>query len=203
VLDEYTADAGVTVDGVLCKDGVIPDSAYPNALLLDGSRAMTGNLDMGDNPIVDLDEIRFNADFSIDIHPSDFYVRIMNRDGTAYKDFRCNKFFSYMWQTVGTPGILHAGTGASGGIRCQAYSSGVTYDVWEVLNSTLRMDIMRAGDITGLAGRTLTFPNVVIQDSLDCDGFDIPATSVSGLSAVIPVIVGGVTKYIPVYDSYA
>jgi len=37
----------VTIDGVLCNDGVIPDSAYPNALLLDGSRAMTGDLNLG------------------------------------------------------------------------------------------------------------------------------------------------------------
>jgi len=43
-INERTADAGVTIDGVLCKDGVIPDSAYPNALLLDGSRSMQGNL---------------------------------------------------------------------------------------------------------------------------------------------------------------
>lgn len=43
-IEEKTADAGVTVDGVLCKDGVIPNAAYPNALLLDGSRAVTGDL---------------------------------------------------------------------------------------------------------------------------------------------------------------
>jgi hypothetical protein len=41
---ETTSDAGVTVDNVLLKDGVIPHSAYPNALLLDGTRAMTGDL---------------------------------------------------------------------------------------------------------------------------------------------------------------
>jgi len=38
---------------------------------------------------------------------------------------------------------------------------------------------------------------------IDVDDIDIPASSVSGLSAVIPVKVAGVTKYIPVYDSYA
>lgn len=43
-IGELTSNAGVTVDGVLCKDGVIPNSAYPNALLLDGSRFMTGPL---------------------------------------------------------------------------------------------------------------------------------------------------------------
>lgn len=48
---ESTLNAGVTIDGVLCKDGVIPDSAYPNALLLDGSRKMTGNLDIDSNDI--------------------------------------------------------------------------------------------------------------------------------------------------------
>lgn len=45
---EITAAAGVTIDGVLCKDGAIPETAvpvlkdakYPNALLLDGSREM-------------------------------------------------------------------------------------------------------------------------------------------------------------------
>lgn len=38
IINEITAAAGVTVGGVLCKAGVIPASAYPNALLLDGSR---------------------------------------------------------------------------------------------------------------------------------------------------------------------
>lgn len=37
---EKTLNAGVEVDGVLCKDGVLEDSAYPNALLLDGTRAI-------------------------------------------------------------------------------------------------------------------------------------------------------------------
>lgn len=44
VLDEYSVGIGVTVDGVLCKDGVVPNSAYPNALLLDGSRKMARTL---------------------------------------------------------------------------------------------------------------------------------------------------------------
>jgi len=43
---EYTSGAGVTIDGVLLKDGVIPNSAYPNAVLLDGTRKMTGNLEI-------------------------------------------------------------------------------------------------------------------------------------------------------------
>jgi len=42
-----------------------------------------------------------------------------------------------------------------------------------------------------------------VEEVLNLDAIDIPATSVSGLSAVIPVTVAGVTKYIPVYDSYA
>jgi len=54
-ISEKTADAGVTIDGVLCKDGAIPETAVPvltdakysNALLLDGTRVMTGNLDVG------------------------------------------------------------------------------------------------------------------------------------------------------------
>lgn len=45
-ISEYTAAAGVTVDGLLIKDSVIPDSGYPNALLLDGSKQMTGALDL-------------------------------------------------------------------------------------------------------------------------------------------------------------
>ena len=32
----------MTADGVLLKDGVVPKTAYPDALLLDGSRPMTG-----------------------------------------------------------------------------------------------------------------------------------------------------------------
>jgi len=43
-IDEKTANAGVTVDGVLCKDSIIPNSAYPDALLRDGSRVATGDL---------------------------------------------------------------------------------------------------------------------------------------------------------------
>jgi len=42
-----------------------------------------------------------------------------------------------------------------------------------------------------------------VEEVLNLDAIDIPATSVSGLSAVVPVVVGGVTKYIPCYDSYA
>ncbi len=47
-INEITADAGVTVDGVLLKDGVLEDSAYPNALLLDGSRAMNEKIQLND-----------------------------------------------------------------------------------------------------------------------------------------------------------
>ena len=53
-INEVTATAGVTIDGLLIKDSVIPDAGYPNALLLDGTRAMTGNLDMNNNTIVNL-----------------------------------------------------------------------------------------------------------------------------------------------------
>jgi len=42
-----------------------------------------------------------------------------------------------------------------------------------------------------------------VDEELNLDQIDIPATSVSGLSAVIPITVAGVTKYLAVYDSYA
>jgi len=54
---EYTSGAGVTADGVLLKDGVIPNSAYPNAVLLDGTRKMTGNLEIEKSiPAIVLDD---------------------------------------------------------------------------------------------------------------------------------------------------
>ena len=40
---EATPNAGITIDGLLCKDGVIPNSGYPSAFLTDGSRDITGN----------------------------------------------------------------------------------------------------------------------------------------------------------------
>jgi len=42
-----------------------------------------------------------------------------------------------------------------------------------------------------------------VDEELNLDQVDMPATSVSGLSAVIPITVAGVTKYLAVYDSYA
>lgn len=44
---EYLLNAGVTIDGVKLKDGILEDSAYPSALLLDGSRASTGDFPLG------------------------------------------------------------------------------------------------------------------------------------------------------------
>jgi len=49
LVGERSEGVGVTVDGVLCKDGVIPNSSYPNAFLLDGSRKMKGNIDLSED----------------------------------------------------------------------------------------------------------------------------------------------------------
>jgi len=51
-INEKTGDAGVTVDGVVCKDSAVPDAAYPNAVLKDGSRAMTGDLELVNDVIL-------------------------------------------------------------------------------------------------------------------------------------------------------
>lgn len=40
---ERAVGVGVTVDGLLIKDNIIPNTGYPNALLLNGTRAMTGD----------------------------------------------------------------------------------------------------------------------------------------------------------------
>ncbi len=47
IIAESTNNTGVTVDGLLIKDSVIPDAGYPNAVLVDGSRALTANWDVG------------------------------------------------------------------------------------------------------------------------------------------------------------
>lgn len=41
-ISEFTPNAGVNADGVLLKDNIIPASAYPLALLTDGSRSCSG-----------------------------------------------------------------------------------------------------------------------------------------------------------------
>jgi len=45
-ITERTLNAGISIDSLLIKDGVIPNTGYPNALLLDGTRAMVGHLQL-------------------------------------------------------------------------------------------------------------------------------------------------------------
>jgi len=61
-IDEYTTDAGVTIDGLLIKDGIIPTSGYPEALLRDGTRALTGDLDFAGNQAINLILEKLTAD---------------------------------------------------------------------------------------------------------------------------------------------
>lgn len=97
LLEESTG-AGVTVDGVLCKDNVIPDSAYPNAILDDGTRAMTGDFDL--------------ATFNLKFDTVEFeeyltgYVRLVNIGTTTYKHLRVSTFYAVIWQGVSTESTI-------------------------------------------------------------------------------------------------
>jgi len=203
-INERTADAGVTIDGVLCKDGVIPDSAYPNALLLDGSRSMQGNLKPAETDTYSLGKASY-AWYSI------FVKNIM----APYKTTALNCGVHLLpdpdlSRNLGSAGAWWAhlfvrdvhlrDTGPIGDyhVRLKAY-----HDFLFVRN-------YNDTDYAGLYAKNIKCDSGLevdgvldVDGGLDFDDIDIAATSVSGLSAVIPVTVGGTTKYVPCYDSYA
>jgi len=87
----------VTIDGVLCKDGVIPDSAYPNALLLDGSRAMTGDLNLGGNRL----NLGPGLPYIDQWGGSAWWVRILHADGTRMGYLYVHLIRAVEWQSPG------------------------------------------------------------------------------------------------------
>jgi len=87
----------VTIDGVLCKDGVIPDSAYPNALLLDGSRAMTGDLNLGGKRL----SLGPGLPFIDQWGGSAWWVRILHADGTRSGYLLVHLIRAVEWQSPG------------------------------------------------------------------------------------------------------
>lgn len=88
-LREKTANAGVTVDGLLIKDGVIPSGGLPGAFLVDGTRALTSNLDAGGNRLTNIADGQAATDgvskgqLDAALQGLDWQESVLDRDLTA------------------------------------------------------------------------------------------------------------------------
>ena len=138
MINEKTDATGVTVDGVLCKDGVIPNAVYPNALLLDGSRAMTGgikwvNCQLTEGGAGDIITVR----------------NIDNTDYRALKGVLMPVGNMYMQNQ----GRLATDWSTASYFLSQYIGGGVFTDIAEVHNEMI--DISRAGNITFLDDKFL------------------------------------------------
>lgn len=146
---ERRSGAGVTVDGVLLKDGVLEDSAYPNALLVGGSRPMTGDFLLGDNDIYfgvvgAAGTVRINSGYN--------ELQVTDEAGTTYRNIRVGAIFGEQFHNRAA--AMSFMTDHSSGSYQRFYS----YDtedrlVMESIGGYI--DIPRAGDVVLLAGKSI------------------------------------------------
>lgn len=148
-ITEAMAIAAVEGEATLDLTGVIPDSAYPNALLLDGSRAVAGNI------LPDGYNTRMLGNWggvgtpvwksveSVNFEGLNYYVR-----GDIFPKDTSSEFWLYAGNTSSWQGLIHCVSDAGG-----AYA-----------------DIPRAGDISLLAGKELRFLGDGFYTMIDFDG---------------------------------
>lgn len=137
---------------------VLTDAKYPNALLLDGSRKMTEHLQFG----VDNKGVMFQRGgvAHVLLRPMDDMVAVRNPADTDYRDIIARNFrpqvnlwmknnsrFMSTYNDAYFFSQWHTGIGAT--------------DVAKVVDDSIIL--LRAGDITGLAGKTLDFPNINVD----------------------------------------
>ena len=150
-ISEITPGAGVTLDGVLCKDNVIPNSAYPNALLLDGSRLMAG-----------------------DFVPDGNYTRRIGTGGAAWLSALIGTLYLNTLQAETNPGSIWTKNEANAAIWFRTIFGGaqVCAKLISLGANNGAFQIDRGGDIVGLAGKTLTYDNIIVNTDIvpDEDG---------------------------------
>lgn len=140
----------VEAEPTLNLTGVIPDSAYPNAVLKDGTRAMTGNLDMDTHDIL-LNALRLRALWGTDL-------ALLNEAGDAYRSVRLMNIYCQ-------GGIYLESDGS--GIR--SYPTDGGYGIFESFNTVAgwrelvrygtasdEFNIKRGGDIIMLDQKMMT-----------------------------------------------
>jgi len=131
---------------------ILPDSGYPNAVLLDGTRAMTGDLDVDDNAL------KF-TDVDCQFYPIAANTIRLCKIGVVgtYRDFQCNIFTSYLGMRVIGDGYMRAGNLNTNYIYFQTYSGAAWTECARLTGGagTPEFNISRAGDITMLAGKAL------------------------------------------------
>lgn len=179
------ADLGTKNHDLL--DGLLDDD-HTQYLLINGSRAMTGDLDVG----VDNDLILRSTTWGVAkllVKWATDMVCFMNEAETGYINALVNK----LWTRTGIQGdaahlFLMTAKDATKGVYVRSYTGVATYnDVLVALNGVC--DIPYAGDITFLAGKQLKVGNITAAG--------VPADQ----TKYFPVDDGGTTRYIKMYDT--
>jgi len=155
-INEVTVDGGVTIDSVLLKDGVLEDSAYPNALLLDGTRAMTDTATMKD---VIIEGATKTVRLIVTNVSGVDTLAVMNDVGTQKRNVSCEFLYSTRWYSLGNPGFFVPW--ADRGIKFVDQSTSVV--IAEFGDGTFGeyLTIYKAGDITMLDDKMIDLGNAV------------------------------------------
>lgn len=127
---EYTAAAGVTIDGVLCKDNEVD--------LGTGTKIYTKNLLLKEDVATGL------------------YLEVRNRADTAYRIVKCAWINAEYWVASTYPGRLRTYPYDVATMELQCYTSVPSWETaarWGGADD--EFSIPRAGDITGLAAKIL------------------------------------------------
>jgi len=150
-LTKSAAIAAVEGEATLDLTGVIPDSAYPNAVLKDGTRAMTDNLDIGDGRTKE--GLQFG---DINIYDSGSnYAAVRNRADNGWLGLRAGEISAVTgWGAIGTEAYFRTRSHNDGLINFNSYATG--WKTVAIIQLGL-LDIPRAGDITMLDQKMMQF----------------------------------------------
>ena len=174
----------MTADGVLLKDGVVPKTAYPDALLLDGSRQMTGDLDFANDLDVILRKATGDGSARLKCVGIDS-LGVYKGDDSGYGNIVVMQFNADIgmyssWIEVpqiqpygeSTDVIIRTGTHAVPPVRSVIFRSQQQFgDMVEVARMTNgEFGIPKAGNIVGLAGKSIDFPAYKVSGVAGVDG---------------------------------
>ena len=146
-------DASKLINLVETQIPVLTDAKYPNALLLDGSRAMTGNLNLG-GKLLD-----FGDNVVLRLGVADNSVRITDKLNTVYRPLYCAMISIEKMYSTANNFIFRTNTETGKGIVSFQSFNGTDWLEAARLGTLNQFDatfhIPRAGDITLLDDKFL------------------------------------------------
>jgi len=174
-------------------DDVFEDAQYPNAVLLDGSRAMTGDLVIQKNYAPYYGKIKFQDDAGVQkvvLRGAYNQLVVYRNDDLDLGNVLCNYINASYWQAQQTTSWLQTKNVVGGKIQfLTSYGGAQICARFESLGSNNGAFIIdRAGDITMLANKTFTFSvgtkhdGLIVKPAAEVQTTDATQTTVDSLT---------------------